>query len=282
MMAVKQFIILLLVCSSWTTLATAQVCGVPGLSVSESIIGGFISRAGVFPWQLAIETESGISGSDLKLHCGGVIIDESWGLTAAHCVTPRGLQLVAIAGLYNQSQIDPANIRRLNLEHITIFPQFNPITLLNDIAIIRFSTPYDLSTPTIKSMCLPPSATTSYVENPNCYITGWGATEPGGQQSEPLKRISTDVLRDEHCYLRMNNRTVLPTEVCAFDEVSRTETPCDGDMGGALGCVWNARFYVAGIGSFVDSNCNATQPQIYTNVPKYVDWIHSVTGITQL
>lgn len=49
----------------------------------------------------------------------------------------------------------------------------------------------------------------------------------GGQQSEPLKRISTDVLRDEHCYLRMNNRTVLPTEVCAFDEVSRTETPCD-------------------------------------------------------
>ena len=54
----------------------------------------------VWPWQLAIETDT---GAEFRLHCGGVVIDESWGVTAAHCVTPR---TYVWAGTIQRSALD--------------------------------------------------------------------------------------------------------------------------------------------------------------------------------
>jgi secreted trypsin-like serine protease len=245
--------------------------------ISGTIIGGQITTPYFWPWQLAIETDD---GSEFRLHCGGVVIGENWGLTAAHCVTPRpgGEQLLAISGLYNRTEIfENTQIRLLSPADITIHPEFDELTLLNDLAILHFPDALDLSGIYTRSICLPPSASTSYVENPNCYITGWGQTTPGGELSESLQRISTDVIDPLHCELRLN-RTVLATETCTFDEVTRSDTACHGDMGGPLGCVVNAQFYVAGIGSIVDADCDARVPQIYTNIPQYVDWIRSIVG----
>jgi len=243
------------------------------------IVDGQPAMLNVWPWQLAIETDN---RTHFNLHCGGVVISPNWGLTAAHCVTPRpgGDSILSIAGMYNRSQsLINTQIRILTPGFITLHPQFNPFTLLNDIAILNFSPPLDLSTPRVRAACLPPSSSVSYIENPNCYITGWGLTSQGGQLAESLQRISTDVLRPLHCALRMDNRTQLDSETCTFDQVSRSQTPCHGDMGGPLSCVVNAQFYVAGVGSFVDDNCDPTVGQIFTNVPFFVDWIRSVTGL---
>jgi len=267
-------------CLTWIATVHGQVsCGVPSpmFDISGTIIGGQITTPYVWPWQLAIESDD---GSAFSLHCGGVVIGRNWGLTAAHCVTPRpgGEQLLAISGLYNRTEIFiNTQIRILAAADITIHPQFDEATLLNDLAVLHFPDALDLTGVYTKSICLPPSASTSYVENPNCYITGWGETTPGGPLSDSLLRISTDVLQPLHCEGRLN-RTILPTETCAFDEVTRTETACHGDMGGPLGCVVNAQFYVAGIGSIVHPNCDARFPQVYTNIPRYVDWIRTVTG----
>jgi len=273
---------LFFVYSSWViALSSGQsTCGVPepGYVASPRIIGGQIATPSVSPWQLAIETDD---GSEFTLHCGGVVISNEWALTAAHCVTPRpgGEELVAIAGLYNRTDtITGTQIRVLQPSHITFHPEFDPETLLNDLAILRFTPPLDLSTNRVKAICLPPSASTSYIENPNCYITGWGLTSAGGMQSNQMMRISTDVIQPLHCELRLDHLP-LPTETCTFDEVSRSDTPCHGDMGGPLGCVFDGQFYLAGIGSYVDPDCNPRVGQIHSNIPVYVDWIRSVTGL---
>jgi len=260
-----------------------STCGVPSpgfFDPSSRIIGGTVTTPNVWPWQLAIETDD---GSQFNLHCGGVIIGANWALTAAHCVTPRpgGEQLLLIAGMYNRTEwFVGTQIRTFTQDHIIYHPEYDADTLMNDIAIIHIMQPLDLSGTRVRAICLPPSSSTSYVENPNCYITGWGLTSPGGQQSDSLKRIGTDVIDPLHCELRMN-RTSLPTETCCFDEVKRAETPCQGDLGGPVACAVNAQFYVAGIGSKLSPNCDPRIPQIYTNVPVCVDWIREVTGITE-
>lgn len=275
---------LLFVFSCLIISTSGQNCGVPSpgyLDLSSHIIGGTPTTPNVWPWQLAIETDD---GSGFKLHCGGVIIGEEWALTAAHCVTPRpgGEQLLLIAGMYNRTEwFVGTQIRIFNQAHIIYHPEYDEETLLNDIAIIHIAQPLDFSGSRVKAICLPPTTSTSYVENPNCYITGWGLTSEDGEQSDSLKRIGTDVIAPLHCELRMNNRTSLPTETCCFDEVKRAESPCEGDMGGPVACAVNARFYVAGVGSRLPRNCDARIPTIYTKVPVFVNWIREVTGITE-
>ena len=43
------------------------------------VVGGRISEPGKWPWLVAILKNG-------NFHCGGVILDENWIMTAAHCV----------------------------------------------------------------------------------------------------------------------------------------------------------------------------------------------------
>ena len=47
---------------------------------SPLIVGGDPATVGRWPWQGVLQYSSTIGG------CGGVLIDEGWALTAAHCV----------------------------------------------------------------------------------------------------------------------------------------------------------------------------------------------------
>lgn len=48
------------------------------LDKGERIIDGYKCKEGSKPWQVALL-------KDGQLHCGGVLVDEYWVLTAAHC-----------------------------------------------------------------------------------------------------------------------------------------------------------------------------------------------------
>jgi len=272
-------LLLLGVLANWAILSSGQsTCGVPspGVDFSSRIIGGQQTVPNIAPWQLAVYTDS---GAQFNLHCGGVVIGPQWAVTAAHCVTPRSGQLLVIAGLYNRTDtFTGTQIRLFNQQDITYHPDFNADTLENDIALIYFPVALDLSTPRVRRICLPPTSSTSYVENPNCYITGWGRTSFIGPLSNELRRISTDVIHPLHCELRID-RFPLPSETCTYDEVSRTGTPCEGDMGGPLACVFNGQFYLAGVGSRAWALCDARWPQIFSNVPYFVNWIRDVTSL---
>lgn len=47
--------------------------------LEEKVVGGTESQPGFWPWLVALYRDG-------ELHCGGAIIDETWILTAGHCV----------------------------------------------------------------------------------------------------------------------------------------------------------------------------------------------------
>jgi len=97
-----------------------------------------------WPWHAAILEKP----QDLYV-CGATLVDESWILTAAHCVDDylpfvTGIQeiLKVRLGEYDVSTTaEPLPHEEFDISDIQIHPNFNNATLVNDIALLRLVRP---------------------------------------------------------------------------------------------------------------------------------------------
>lgn len=71
--------------------------------------------------------------------CGGSVISQTAVLSAAHCTSAQGTGYTIIAGAENRVQIEPNQQRWTNLPLSAFIPHpnYGPVLLRNDIAIIR-------------------------------------------------------------------------------------------------------------------------------------------------
>ena len=60
-----------------------DTCGTPVI-VDTRIVGGNVSIAGKWPWQVFFKGLSESSGSQAT-YCGGSLLSQQWVITAAHC-----------------------------------------------------------------------------------------------------------------------------------------------------------------------------------------------------
>ncbi|VVC92716.1 unnamed protein product, partial [Leptidea sinapis] len=78
-------------------------CGRRKIEYTELIVNGLPTRAGEWPWHVAIYR---YQQNELKYICGGTLLSKSYVLTAAHCATIRGEPVVpdilsVVLGKYN-------------------------------------------------------------------------------------------------------------------------------------------------------------------------------------
>jgi len=240
-------------------------------SAEERVVGGEVARPNSWPWQISLQYKS---GSKFYHTCGGSLIQRGWVMTAAHCVDRTRTWRVILGehDLYS----DSGREQILSVSNVYIHPKWdsNSVSLGNDVALLRLSTPATLNS-YVQLASLPPSGQI-LPHNNLCYITGWGRTATGGSLSAQLKQAYLPVVDHKTCTSpAWWGSTIKTTMVCAG---GAAEAGCNGDSGGPLNCQVNGKYYVHGIASFVSGlGCNAPRkPTVFTRVSAFIDWMDSI------
>lgn len=231
-----------------------------------------------WPWMVALLA----SNQNNRLFCGGVLINEWFVLTAAHCLNDKRIEEVTVRlGEFHFGW--PNNDRRdHDVEAIQLHEKFNKTSFDNDIAVIKLSDRADMSDRAGRSgniwpICLPPPGV--QLENKNGYVAGWGKTSHGGYPSEVLLDANLPIWRRDECEQVFHIRQDpidYRYQFCAGPK-DGGEDACDGDSGGPLMYkMESGRWAVVGIVSWgIDGKCAvAGQPGVYTRVSAYSDWIY--------
>uniref|UniRef100_U3IZP4 Peptidase domain containing associated with muscle reration 1 n=1 Tax=Anas platyrhynchos platyrhynchos TaxID=8840 RepID=U3IZP4_ANAPP len=140
-----------------------------------------------WPWQAAIyRTANGVKENSLRkgswiLICSGALVNERTVVVAAHCVTDLGKTIVlksaelkvVLGKFYRDDDRDEKTIQNLRISAIIVHPNYDPILLDSDIAIIKLLDKARISS-RVQPICLASSHDlTSPTEDLKIMVTGW-------------------------------------------------------------------------------------------------------------
>ncbi|NP_113711.1 kallikrein 1-related peptidase B3 precursor [Rattus norvegicus] len=236
--------------------------------VQSRVVGGYNCEMNSQPWQVAVY----YFGEYL---CGGVLIDPSWVITAAHCATDNYQVWLGRNNLYEDEPFAQHRLVSQSFPH----PGFNQDLIWNhtrqpgddysnDLMLLHLSQPADI-TDGVKVIDLP-------IEEPKvgstCLASGWGSITPDGLElSDDLQCVNIDLLSNEKC-VEAHKEEVTDLMLCA-GEMDGGKDTCKGDSGGPLIC----NGVLQGITSWGFNPCGEPKkPGIYTKLIKFTPWIKEV------
>ncbi|UJR24855.1 hypothetical protein I4U23_006224 [Adineta vaga] len=227
------------------------------------IVGGETAQPYSWPWIVSIQF--------LGHRCGGSLINSEWVLTAAHCLfLEHSLIHIGIHDVTSSLAI-VRNVSKV-IQHPDFVP---PPQHINDITLIRLSSPIDFSTPNIKAgvACLPPQSTDiNYPQaGTRLAVVGWGLLKENGIPATQLQQVRVTTLENDDIRC---NRSVYDRDrqFCAMVDGGGKDS-CQGDSGGPIHQWLDDHWEQVGIVSFGKGCASAENPGIYTRLSFYHDWI---------
>ncbi|XP_064089876.1 trypsin-1-like [Macrobrachium nipponense] len=246
-------------------------CGV--VNRNAKIVGGVVTEMYEYPWQTAIT-----SIASNQPFCGASIIASQWILTASHCVygtTASSIKIVV--GEYDWSKPDETNETSYTVEKIYTHPDYSPVTVNNDVALLKLSQPIVFSSDNkVAPVCLPPPDL--LYENVNATVTGWGTLSSGGPQPTMLYEAVVPTMTNAKCNTLLNNQ-VTANMICAGIDAGGVDT-CQGDSGGPMvtGSQSGTYMELIGVVSWGYGCAEPNKPGVYARVNKFLTWINSTIG----
>jgi secreted trypsin-like serine protease len=233
-----------------------------------------------FPWMVSLQIKG--AQSAIGHFCGGIAIDPSWVLTAAHCVA-RTTPPEATAEM---DSVDPSKIQILVRSNVLSFGgEIKPTTRIilhpqfritpehvpeNDIALVHIG-----DAPNLKPLKLATEARANgfLKDGSLLQILGWGTSSfsPKGAVSNNLLNAFVGVVDRSKC----NEAAVYDGSVDSsmFCAGLGAGDACQGDSGGpAVGYV-NGIPVLVGVISWGIGCSDKMYPGVYVNVAKYSGWI---------
>ncbi|XP_059842838.1 serine protease 56 [Hypanus sabinus] len=252
---------------------TKPICGRRAPTSNDTvamgkIVGGNVAAPGSWPWLVLLE----LSGNVM---CGGVLVKESWVITAAHCFTGNRNENYwrVVIGKYDLRKQDPEE-RIFQVNQIITHPKFNERTFNNDIALLELTAPIAISEH-LNFVCLPENIE-ELPAGTMCYIAGWGSMYEDGPSADVLIEARVPLLAQSTCKTALGKDLITTQMFCAGYLTGNVDS-CQGDSGGPLTCMDPAskKYYLYGITSWGDGCGQRGKPGVYTRVPSLINWINS-------
>lgn len=270
--------------SGFTPMREAQLnqeCGITKNPVVR-VVGGTPAALGAWPWMAAIF----FGGVFSFVSCGGVLINEQFILTAAHCVVDKATGLkkneadytVRLGDLDIGVDTDKATPQDFKVVQLIPHAEYNPTLIKNDIAIMKLEKPVAQFTDLIRPICLPtiPSMVSNQFEGTTPFIAGWGTVEFRGESSNILRQVALKVTPKATCQSAFDRFkvTISETQLCAGFALGGKDA-CQGDSGGPLMIPDpdTAKWYSIGVVSVGFKCAEPGFPGIYSRTTAYLDWI---------
>ena len=241
-----------LLASSISASTTARSPG-----ATASVVGGAAAAISRFPFQVALYDPR--RGPPAKsAFCGGVIVDATQVITAAHCLTGTGpgsggvsRNIEVLAGSAHLGRPDPGSVRDPALK-VSIDPSYNPASSDYDIGILTLkralwrgsSAPSPNGASAIAPVALDRVPAAGYSEanaTPAriATVSGWGETNPSpfSRLSYPstLRSVRVPLFPKALCQeiYAVVEQAITPRMLCAGGSRPRADS-CYGDSGGPL------------------------------------------------
>ncbi|XP_006638026.2 vitamin K-dependent protein C [Lepisosteus oculatus] len=241
----------------------------PLTGLKPYVVGGEKGKKGHSPWQVLLINAQG------KFHCGGVLIDNSWVLTAAHCLE-KGSRYHVRLGEYERYKLEDTEVT-VPVSEVISHPHYDSNIADNDIALMRLSRPVPYSR-YILPACLPPKGLAERVlllNGTRMVVSGWGREKEGSSKSSSaLRFIDIPLAPLSQCAEVMSQS---PTEnmLCA-GELGVKKDACEGDSGGPMVTRYKGTWFLVGLVSWGEGCGRTDKLGIYTKVSNYLDWVQQV------
>ncbi|KAG6462285.1 phenoloxidase-activating factor 2 [Manduca sexta] len=241
-----------------------------------TIVGnGGESQFGEFPWVVALLDV--MNGSYAGV---GVIIHPQVVMTGAHIASKYAPGKLRVrAGEWDTQTIkEELEHQERDVQEILIHKDFKPLSLKNDIALLRLQSPLELADH-INSLCLP-DQDESFDNSKNCVANGWGKNVFGvqGLYAVILKKVEQDMVPHSRCNTQLQKTrlgshfSLHSSFVCAGGEEGKDT--CQGDGGAPLACpIGNNRYKLSGLVAWGIGCGQKDVPAVYVNVPAFRHWV---------
>ncbi|NXE92645.1 PAMR1 protease, partial [Menura novaehollandiae] len=278
----------------------APVC-IPICGKAENITLQKAVTSTRWPWQAAIyRTANGVKENSLRkgawiLICSGALVNERTVVVAAHCVTDLGKTIVlktaelkvVLGKFYRDDDRDEKTIQNLRISAIIVHPNYDPILLDSDIAIIKLLDKARISS-RVQPICLSsPHDLTSSTEDLKIMVTGWKVLadiKDPGYKNDTIRMGVVQMVDSLLCEQQYEDNgiqvSITDSMFCAKQDHTAFSNICPAETGGIAAITLpgkaspELRWHLMGLVSWgYDKTCSLELYSGYTKALPFKDWI---------
>ncbi|KAM9289796.1 inactive serine protease PAMR1 isoform 1-T1 [Cariama cristata] len=278
----------------------APVC-IPICGKAENITLQKTVTSTRWPWQAAIyRTANGVKENSLRkgawiLICSGALVNERTVVVAAHCVTDLGKTIVlktaelkvVLGKFYRDDDRDEKTIQNLRISAIIVHPNYDPILLDSDIAIIKLLDKARISS-RVQPICLSSSHDlTPSAEDLKIMVTGWKVLadiKDPGYKNDTIRMGAVRMVDSLLCEQQYEDNgiqvSITDSMFCAKQDHTAFSNICPAETGGIAAITLpgkaspELRWHLMGLVSWgYDKTCSLELYSGYTKALPFKDWI---------